>query len=180
MSGYKGGRPTKLTKQVQEDICKLIKLGNYIETAAAYVGISKMTLYNWMRRGRKELERVEKAGPRAKIRKNEAPYVEFLDAVEKALSQAEAVDVAVIGRSAKEGNWQAAAWRLERKFPERWGLRDREREAKRLDVIIEKTKAEMTLIEEQIKRLQGEIKDTTLLESLVKTVKEKDDDGEIE
>ncbi len=33
-------------------------------------------------------------------------------------------DVAVIATAAKE-NWQAAAWRLERKFPERWGRRQK-------------------------------------------------------
>ena len=28
------------------------------------------------------------------------------------------------GKAAGEGSWQAAAWRLERKFPERWGRRE--------------------------------------------------------
>ena len=30
----------------------------------------------------------------------------------------------IIGSAAKD-NWQAAAWRLERKFPKRWGRHDR-------------------------------------------------------
>jgi len=30
-------------------------------------------------------------------------------------------DVAIIAKAAAGGHWQAAAWRLERKFPDRWG-----------------------------------------------------------
>lgn len=115
------GRPTKLNYKVQEKIVQAIKAGNYIETAAAYAGINKSTLYDWLRRGEREKQRVEK-NPRYRIRKSEKPYVEFSDAVEKALAEAEVRDVLLISKAAEE-QWQAAAWRLERKFPDRWGRR---------------------------------------------------------
>lgn len=123
-------RPTKLTPDLQEKICQAIRAGNYLETAAAYAGISKVTLHEWMRRGRREMERVEEAEGRARIRKKEAPFVEFLNSVEKALAEAEVRDVILIGKAA-EVNWQAAAWRLERKFPDRWGRRERQRPEER-------------------------------------------------
>ena len=41
------GRPTKLTSELQSRIVQAIQAGNYIETAAAYVGISKNTLFLW-------------------------------------------------------------------------------------------------------------------------------------
>lgn len=116
-----GGRPTKLNYEVQEKIIQAIKAGNYIETAAAYAGISKSTLYDWLKRGEREKQRVAK-NPSYRIRKSEKIYVEFSDAVEKALAEAEMRDVLLIGKAAEE-QWQAAAWRLERKFPERWGRR---------------------------------------------------------
>lgn len=116
-------RPTKLTPEIQEKICNAIRAGNYIETAAAYSGVAKSTVFDWMRRGAREKERVGK-NTRARIRKKEVPYVEFSDAVEKALADAEVIDVDIIRRAAKE-NWQAAAWRLERKFPDRWGRREK-------------------------------------------------------
>ena len=119
----KGGRPTKLTPKLQEEICKAIRAGNYIETAAAFAGISKSTLYEWLKRGAREKERLAK-NPRAKIKKSEAPFVEFSDAVEKALAASEVRDVMLIGKAA-ETQWQAAAWRLERRFPERWGRREK-------------------------------------------------------
>ena len=116
-------RPTKLTPELQEDILKIIRSGNYIETACAFVGINKSTFYDWLKRGAREKDRLEK-NPRARIRKSEKIYVEFSNAVEKALAHAEIRDVAIIGKAAEE-NWKAAAWRLERKFPERWGRKEK-------------------------------------------------------
>nr|WP_255724707.1 hypothetical protein [Shimazuella soli] len=80
-------------------------MGNYIETASAYAGINKTTLYDWLKRGARE---------------NRGKYRAFSNAVEKAMAEAEMRDVALIAQAAKE-NWQAAAWRLERKYPARWG-----------------------------------------------------------
>ena len=112
-------RPTKLNKDIQNKIVTAIKMGNYIETAAAVAGINKTTLYDWLKRGEREKQRVENDS-RKKIRKSEAIYVEFSNAVEKALAEAEARDVMLISKAANT-QWQAAAWRLERKFPDRWG-----------------------------------------------------------
>lgn len=125
-SSYKGGeevgRPkgsTKLTKDIQDKIVSAIRLGNYMETAAAYAGISKDTLYAWLKRGQREKEKKEK-DPSYEIPKYERQFVRFSDAVEKALAEAEMRDVMIIYEASKE-QWQAAAWRLERKFPDRWG-----------------------------------------------------------
>lgn len=100
------GRPTKLTPEVQEKIVTALRAGNYQETAALYAGITAATFYDWMNRGKNEPESI---------------YAEFLDAVEKAKADAEVRDVVLIDRAAADGNWQAAAWKLERKFPQRWG-----------------------------------------------------------
>jgi len=79
----------------------------------------------------REKERLEK-NSRARMRKAEAPYVKFSNAVEKALAEAEMRDVMIIGKAASE-QWQAAAWRLERKFPQRWGRRVAIEDAKKRD-----------------------------------------------
>lgn len=118
----KTGRPEKLTKQLQEEMVKHVRSGNYVETVCAYVGIYKDTFYNWMRRGAKEKERVMK-NPKARIRKDEQKYVEFSDAIKEAEASAEMRDVTLIAKAA-EDQWQASAWRLERKFPQRWGRKE--------------------------------------------------------
>jgi len=113
----KGGRPTDLTQELQDKLCNLLRAGNYVEPAAASLGIRKSTLYKWLRRGGVEWKHQHKGG---KPNKRELIYLSFVDAVEKAQGQAEARDVALTAKAA-ESQWQAAAWRLERKFPERWG-----------------------------------------------------------
>lgn len=115
------GRKTDLTPEMEARVAQLLKAGNYFETTAVLVGKSKVTLYSWIRRGRKERRRLE-VNPKAKESRSEAPFLAFLNAVEKAQAHAEVVDVAAISAGARV-SWQAAAWRLERKFPERWGRR---------------------------------------------------------
>ena len=101
------GRPTKLTPEVQDRIIEALRAGNYQDTAAAYAGVSRTAFYRWMEQGAQD----------------DAPaiYRDFRDAVEKARSEAEVRNVALIQRAAQEGTWQAAAWFLERSFQQRWG-----------------------------------------------------------
>ncbi|WP_080840023.1 hypothetical protein [Cohnella massiliensis] len=129
-------RPIKLTPEVQQKIVEAIKMGNYIETAAAYAGISKNTLYDWMKRGAREKDRI--AGTNRKPKATEAPFVAFSDAIEKAMADAEVRDVLIIANAAKE-NWQAAAWRLERKYPDRWGRKDKVHAEVKQDVNVTNT-----------------------------------------
>lgn len=117
------GRPSKLTPQLQQQIVNLIRIGNYIETACMAAGIDKSTWHDWMRRGARERERIAR-NARARLRKSEAPFVEFSHAVIKAQNEAETISLARITK-AGETQWQANAWRLERMHPERWGRRDR-------------------------------------------------------
>lgn len=116
------GRPTKFTPERTERLIEAIRAGNYRITACQYAGISKHTLRNWIAIAQ---------GP-------DAPpeYLDFLAALEKAEAEAEAYDLALIRNAARgekdpatgeytvKPQWQAAAWRLERKNPERWGRRD--------------------------------------------------------
>ena len=101
------GRPSKLTPELQAQIILALRAGNYIEVAAAHVGIDKVTLYAWLREGARHPGR----------------HREFSHAVLKAQAEAHVMDVARIAKAAQT-QWQAAAWRLERKFPAQWGRRD--------------------------------------------------------
>lgn len=146
----KGGRPSLISAQIVENILSAIRAGTYIETAAAFAGITKDTLYRWLKRGRREKRRLEK-NPRSRMSASETPYVIFADGVMKAFADAEVRDVSIIAQAARGGQkyveekiivdakgnvvskqtttktiqpqWQAAAWRLERKYPKKWGRR---------------------------------------------------------
>lgn len=111
-------RPIKLNNEIQKQIIDLIRAGNYIETASSCVGVNKSTLYDWLKRGAREKQRTD-----GKSNKNEDVYVQFSNAVEKAIAEAEARDVLNI-QKASQTDWKASAWRLERKFPNKWGRKD--------------------------------------------------------
>jgi transposase-like protein len=113
---------TKLNPERQARIVEALAQGNYIETAARYSGITPQGFYKWMNRGLAERERLQDG---AEPNPDETPYVEFVDAVEKARSQAEMRNVGLIQKAAVDGTWQAAAWYLERSYPKRWGRSDR-------------------------------------------------------
>lgn len=103
----KGGRPSKLTPEITQTIAIFIRAGNDVLVSAKAARISRATLYAWMDKGR---------DPKAPKK-----YRIFLDTIEAAVAQAEVRDVFSVDKAAKAGNWQAAAWKLSRRFPARWG-----------------------------------------------------------
>lgn len=109
--GTDRGRPAlmDLKPNICDDIIKAVRMGNYLETAAAYAGITKETLFAWLRRGAKE---------------DKGPFKDFSDSITKGLAEAEMLDLGRIQEASKT-NWQAAAWKLERRNPNRWGRKDR-------------------------------------------------------
>lgn len=115
-------RLTKLNIQVQDRISEALMLGHYFDSACTYGGISQATGYNWLARGRDELERREGKNVREKTKKwdKEQIYVEFLEAIEKAAVHAESEALAIIRKASRE-NWQAGGWFLERRYPKKWG-----------------------------------------------------------
>ena len=110
------GRTTKLTPELQRNLCAVIGAGNYIQTACNYVGIDPTTFSMWLQRG----EGTHPTRPKTKL------YVDFVEAIRKAEAQAEATRVARIAKAGQDGIWTADAWYLERRYPERWGRRVQE------------------------------------------------------
>jgi Tfp pilus assembly protein FimT len=100
-------RPSKLTAETQETIVAMLRAGNQIEYAAEAAGVSRATAYAWLERGTKT----------GKINK---PYADFAAAAEQARAEAHARHVALIAKASSK-SWQAAAWLLERQYPEMWG-----------------------------------------------------------
>lgn len=163
-----GGRPSKIDEVVQrrerrdkdgnivgyEDVTAGEKVVERVrahwaefEDAAASAGVTRQTLSNWRRQGvdaRKRLAQGKRLTP------NQARYAEFLDALETAEAEAEAIRVGIVQRAAEGGYtvtettteerngrvvkrttttkvampaWQAAAWQLERRRPHKFGRR---------------------------------------------------------
>src|SRR5262245_16689453 len=96
-----GGRPGKLTPEVQERLCTAIRAGNYFEAACAYADIGYRTFCTWMKQGK---------------RASRGRFWQFRQSVLKAEADAEATVVAQWRQQIPE-NWQAARDFLARRFP---------------------------------------------------------------
>jgi hypothetical protein len=105
------GRPSKLEDATAEKIIDALKVGSPIRVACRAAGIGQTTFKAWMTRGNSEAD-------------DDAPYRAFRADVKKARAAGEAAALKVI-HEAMPTSWQAAAWFLERHWPERWGRRDR-------------------------------------------------------
>lgn len=103
------GRPTKLTAHVADQIVEILGDGGYAETAAAAAGVSKSTFYDWIERG-------DPDGTKA----IDHDFRVFRQRVDEARAKGEMVRVGQVAAAASD-DWRAAAWMLEREFPDKWG-----------------------------------------------------------
>ena len=101
-------RNTKLTKKLQDKICKGLKRGHYLKTAAPLAGVTARSAQSWLAEGRAEDKRIA-SGDRANPEK--AIYLEFLLATEEATSQAVDKALQTLETEIAE-NPKAAQWYL--------------------------------------------------------------------
>ena len=104
-----------LTPEIQKTVCEAIKHGATLEIAARAAGIGARTLDEWLKHGRDELQ----ADPDAS-----GPCAIFVSEVMIAAAKSEQELIEIIRKEAPK-TWQAAAWLLERKFPQRYAKVDR-------------------------------------------------------
>jgi hypothetical protein len=102
-------RPTKLTAEVEERLVDAISVGATYKDACACAGISYQTFLNWQKRAERE---------------DDERFVGFLDRIKRAQGQAALVLLAQIKEAAKR-DWRAAAWSLERRYPDSYGRHPR-------------------------------------------------------
>lgn len=103
------GAPSKFTPQTVEKLVQAIRLGATYELAAKSAGISYQTFNEW---------RAGRSFPKGTTAAQKA---EFSDAIEKAEGDAAVQWLAKIEKAANDGAWQAAAWKLERRYPGQYG-----------------------------------------------------------
>lgn len=92
------------------------------EEAAALAGIGRSTYFAWLARGRQAREARDSG---AEVLATETPFLDLLDHITRARAEQAIHAVAAIHAAADRGQWRAAAWFLERSYPERWGAPSR-------------------------------------------------------
>lgn len=106
----KPGPKSKYTPETVDKILNAIAVGAPYVHACGYAGISQDTFERWR-----------------------AQHTEFAEAIKKAEGKAVVGWLAKIEKAASEGNWQAVAWKLERRYHEHFGRRDKVNQ--RLEVV---------------------------------------------
>jgi hypothetical protein len=96
------GRPSKLTHETASLIVNAVRAGLTSGLACDVAGITPRTFQRWMASKRPE-------------------HRQLREAVARARAGCEADLVARTTLAAHKGSWRAAAWLLERHYPERWG-----------------------------------------------------------
>lgn len=144
------GRTQKIT--ASERIIEALRIGEYVETAAALANVDKTTVYEWLKVGAAATDLVARQGRTLKsLTQHQRDCMEFSHAVAEAQALARADDVATLAEVAQGGrqivstiternakgevvkhvtktetaqpNVAALTWRLERRWPEEWGRR---------------------------------------------------------
>lgn len=110
----------ELTPELTTELCGYLHTGNYLETACALVGVRTTTVYRWLRKAKDIDENV----PLAEQTHDQMVLCWFRACVLRAQAFAEQHDLALMESIAREkGDWRAYAWRLERRHPSRYALR---------------------------------------------------------
>lgn len=101
------GNRSKLTKEFIKDATRLAEGGLRNVDICKALGVSETAFYRWQQEPRRGLE------------------VELWESLEKARAKRKAFMIQTITKAAHAGTWQAAAWWLERVYPEEFAKPDR-------------------------------------------------------
>jgi len=145
---------TKLTPELQDKIIAAIRAGNYLETAAASAGIQKETFYDWLRKGARHkkgdksteafksfsdavmkamaeseavaIAAIHQAGMPRDVTKTRTVRKQVIENGKPVYDEngRPIYTTETITEVAREHDWRALAWRLERRFSKRWGRRE--------------------------------------------------------
>jgi hypothetical protein len=124
---------SKCTEEVIDKLEEAIRLGAVYEHACNYAGISYQTFRNWILQGEQA-----KSGQKK----------EFVKRIRKAEGDATKKWLGMIEAAARDGNWPAAAWKLERRYPSDYGKHIKQKvESQNINIDLSE------LTDEQLKRL---------------------------
>jgi hypothetical protein len=146
-----GGPAIKVT--AGQRIVEAMRIGEYVETAAALAGVDKRTVYEWLKVGAQAHDAVNRQGRTLKsLTQHQKDCMEFSHAVDEAQAAARVEDVATLAELGRGGrkvittttkrdgvdgkvlehvtrtettqpDARVLMWRLERRHPDEWGRR---------------------------------------------------------
>ena len=98
------GEGATITPEITEKIVQALRIGSHLNTACTYAGVPPATFTEWLRHGRDGWE----------------PYVDLVEKIDMAIAEGEMRDIARLD-AAGDKYHQALMFKLERRWPDRWG-----------------------------------------------------------
>ena len=95
-----------LTESIANRLVDLVRRGNFLAVACKACGVTPSQLHKWLERGHS----------------GDSHYRDFALRLHAAQAEAE-IDLVETLNEAASRDWKAAAWKLERKYPDRYGPR---------------------------------------------------------
>src|SRR5215218_6648747 len=104
----RAGRPSRLTDELERELCRFRRAGASLHDAALLVGVSPSAVHTWLAEGR---------------RLDGRPRLQAFAAAMEATRNEETLSLySDLQHAIRSGKWRAAAYFLERRFPEDWKL----------------------------------------------------------
>lgn len=117
-------KPMKLSKKITNIIAEALRKGASIETAYSSGNISRRSYFGWRSQGKSILDKICEDDDidldDVDLTKKERMLVYFFWETEKALAEYADTLIEVV-HEATPSDWRAAAWILEKRFPEEFG-----------------------------------------------------------
>lgn len=107
----------KLTNEIVEQLSTRLRSGAPLDVACRAVGVDEAQLD-------------------AELRKTTKRASALRERLEQARASAEFANVALISRAARDGNWLAAAWLLERLYPDRYARPSQRADEKQQSIVV--------------------------------------------
>ena len=104
--------PSRFSPEACETVVEALRAGASYDTAAAKARTTRRSISRWRERGHRELASLDEG---AEPIESEAPYAAFVLDAEQALADCELSLLAKL-QTSPAGQWQRAAWVLERRF----------------------------------------------------------------
>lgn len=110
-------RPTLLNDELVQKAREVVATGASFDAVAARLGVGRRTLFDWLTRG----ESISEDAP-----ESEQLYARFAVAVRQGEADFEAtMRDKIVGAEGRKGEWSRFSWMLERRFPSRYGAKQR-------------------------------------------------------
>jgi transposase len=111
------GRPKRLEVDdtLTDTLADYLRSGLFLREACSLAGVNRDSVYTWLKKGTRDRKKGE-----------DSVEARFTDTIKRAMAEAEADALNDVRNAAKLPQfWAAGAWYLERRYPEKYGRKDR-------------------------------------------------------